>query len=67
MPEVTGHQVLAERAAEPELRKIPVIIITASRGDETARVLNEGIYALLPKPFDIETLNALVKSCLGQV
>ena len=67
MLEVTGHQVLAERAAEPELRKIPVIIITASRGDETARVLNEGIYALLPKPFDIETLNALVKSCLGQV
>lgn len=67
MPEVTGHQVLAERAAEPELRKIPVIIITANRGVDVATVLNGGIYALLPKPFNLEALHALVKSCLGQV
>lgn len=67
MPEVTGHQVLAERAADPELRKIPVIIITANRGDDVGTVLNGGIYALLPKPFNLETLHALVKSCLGQV
>jgi CheY-like chemotaxis protein len=67
MPAVTGHQVLAERAAEPELRKIPVIIITANRGDDVATVLNGGIYALLPKPFNLEALHALMKSCLGQV
>jgi DNA-binding response OmpR family regulator len=59
------HQVLAERAAEPERRKIPVIIITANRGDDGATVLNGGIYALLPKPFNLGTLHALVKSCLG--
>ena len=66
MPEVTGHQVLTERAAAPGLRKIPVIIITANQGDEVATVLTNGIYALLPKPFNLEALHALVKSCLGQ-
>jgi CheY-like chemotaxis protein len=64
MPKVTGWQVLAERAAEPELRKIPVIVVTAERGDDVAKVLNAGISALLPKPFSLEALQALVKSAL---
>jgi CheY-like chemotaxis protein len=64
MPKVTGWQVLAERAADPELRKIPVIVVTAERGDDVAKILDDGISALLPKPFSLEALQALVKSGL---
>ena len=38
MPRVTGWEVLTERAAAPELRKIPVIVITAERGDDVAKI-----------------------------
>ena len=64
MPKVAGWEVLAERAAAAELRKIPVIVITAERGDRLAKISNDEICALLPKPFELETLRALVKSCL---
>jgi CheY-like chemotaxis protein len=66
MPKVTGWEVLTERAAAPELRKIPVIVITAERGDGIARISSAGICALLPKPFELEALQALVKSCLDR-
>lgn len=64
MPKVTGFQVLAARAADPELRKIPVIVVTAERGDEVTRIL-DGISALLPKPFNLDALQALVKTTLA--
>jgi CheY-like chemotaxis protein len=64
MPKVTGWEVLTERAAAPELRKIPVIVITAERGDRVANIAHDGLFALLPKPFELETLRALVRSCL---
>lgn len=65
MPKVTGFQVLAERAADPKLRKIPVIVVTAERGDEVTKILDDGIAALLPKPFNLDVLQALVKSSLA--
>jgi CheY-like chemotaxis protein len=64
MPKVTGWQVLAERAADPKLRNIPVIVITAERGDQVTKILDDGISALLPKPFNLDALQALVKSGL---
>lgn len=66
MPRVTGWEVLTERAGAPELRKIPVIVITAERGDGVSKIPDDGTCALLSKPFDLETLLALVKSCLLQ-
>jgi CheY-like chemotaxis protein len=66
MPNVTGWDVLAERAASPALRKIPVIVITAGRGDSVAKVCTDAMCALLPKPFDLETLQAMVKSGLDR-
>jgi len=65
MPKVTGWQVLAERAADPALRRIPVIVITAERGDGVSKILDDGITALLPKPFSLDALQALVKAGLG--
>lgn len=64
MPKVTGWEVLTERAAAPELGKIPVIVITAEPAEGVARIPSDGTCALLPKPFKLETLRALVKACL---
>ncbi|MEA2568642.1 MAG: hypothetical protein QOI24_643 [Acidobacteriota bacterium] len=64
MPIVSGWEVLEERAAEPELRKIPVIIVSANRDPEVGAAMGQGVCAFLPKPFDIGALSALVRACL---
>lgn len=64
MPVLSGWDVLQARELEPELREIPVIVISANREPEVAAVVDKGICAFLPKPFDIGALNALVRSCL---
>jgi two-component system, OmpR family, response regulator CpxR len=64
MPVLSGWDVLQARELEPELKKIPVIIISANRAPEVATAVDKGICAFLPKPFDIGALSALVRSCL---
>lgn len=64
MPVMSGFDVLQERSADPELRGIPVIIVSANRAPEIANAVDKGICAFLPKPFDINVLSALVRSCL---
>jgi CheY-like chemotaxis protein len=64
MPKVTGWQVLTERAADAKLRNIPVIVMTGERGDDVAQIPDDGVSALLPKPFSLDALQALVKSGL---
>jgi len=64
MPMVSGWDVLRERLDEPELSRIPVIIISANRDPELTSAIDKGICAFLPKPFDIGALSALVKSCV---
>ncbi len=64
MPVLSGWDVLQARELEPELKKIPVIIISANRAPEVASAVDKGICAFLPKPFDIGVLSALVRSCL---
>jgi CheY-like chemotaxis protein len=65
MPLVSGWDVLQERQKEPRLQEIPVILISANRGPEIAEAVDKGICAFLPTPFDIGSLNALVKGCLA--
>lgn len=64
MPMVSGWDVLRERMNEPELLRIPVIIVSANRDAELAHAVDKGICAFLPKPFDIVALSALVRSCM---
>jgi CheY-like chemotaxis protein len=64
MPLVSGWDVLRERQRDPELRSIPVILISANRDPEIASAVDQGICAFLPKPFDIGALRALVQSCV---
>ena len=64
MPLVSGWDVLRERAGDEDLRKIPVIVVSANRDPELATAVQGGICAFLPKPFDIGALSALVRSCM---
>jgi CheY-like chemotaxis protein len=64
MPVLSGWDVLQARELEPDLKSIPVIIISANRAPEVATAVDKGICAFLPKPFDISALSALVRSCL---
>ena len=67
MPIMSGFDVLRERENDPELRQIPVIIVSANRAPEIASAVDKGICAFLPKPFDIGALTALVRSCIPTV
>src|SRR5947207_9905041 len=42
MPIVSGWDVLRERASEPALQSIPVIIVSANRGPELATAMDKG-------------------------
>ena len=64
MPISSGWDVLRERAADPALQSIPIIIVSANRGPELAGAMDKGICAFLPKPFDITVLSTLVRSCV---
>jgi DNA-binding response OmpR family regulator len=67
MPEVDGYQVLQEIKASPELRDLPVVMISAL--DEIAsvvRCIEMGAEDYLPKPFDPVLLQARVGACLEQ-
>jgi CheY-like chemotaxis protein len=64
MPLVSGWDVLRERAKDADLKKIPVIVVSANRDPELATAIQAGICAFLPKPFDIGALSALVRSCV---
>ena len=66
MPNVTGWEVLAERSSRPELQKIPVIVLTAELGADVPNVHQDGVCAVLTKPFDLESLRGLVKACLAE-
>lgn len=63
MPELDGLGLLAQiRARRPEL---PVVLLTA-RGSErlAARAIKEGAFDYVPKPFDIDELEAIVARAL---
>lgn len=64
MPILSGWDVLREREHDVDLRRIPVIIVSANRDPDLAIAVDKGICAFLPKPFDIGALSALVRSCL---
>jgi class 3 adenylate cyclase len=65
MPGLSGYEVLARIKADPALRHLPVIVLSAS--DETARVarcIQLGAEDYLPKPFDPVLLQARIGACL---
>lgn len=62
MPKLDGRQVLDSLASRPALDKVPVVLVSA---DASALAHHRAI-AVLPKPYNLEDLMALVrKYCSG--
>jgi adenylate cyclase len=67
MPDITGYEVLERRRADPRLRDIPVVMISAvDELDSVVRCIELGAEDYLPKPFDPVLLRARVGACLEQ-
>jgi CheY-like chemotaxis protein len=65
MPEVSGWDVLRERAADPVLQRVPMIVVTANSSRAlTADLSAYRVFAVLGKPFDLDALLETVTSCL---
>lgn len=65
MPEMDGFQVLEVMKRDPELRGIPVIVISALEEMESViRCINIGAEDYLNKPFDPVLLRARINACL---
>lgn len=67
MPQVNGYEFLRKLREDPRYRSIPVVFLTA-RGMTSDRIqgYEAGCDAYLPKPFDPEELEAIVKNLLSK-
>jgi class 3 adenylate cyclase len=65
MPELNGYEVLERMKADPALRDIPVIVLSASdESERVARCIEMGAEDYLPKPFDPVLLQARIGASL---
>lgn len=67
MPKLNGYQVCRELAADPELRDIPVVLLSA-KGDQVGErfVKVMGIVDYITKPFAPEALTAVVQHTIAK-
>ena len=62
MPKKDGREALAEIKANPDLRKIPVIVLTTSRAEEDIfRSYDLGVSSFITKPVTFDGLVAAMK------
>ena len=65
MPEMDGYQVLEQLKADPRLRDIPVIMISAMEELEgVVRCIELGAQDYLPRPFNLVLLRTRIGACL---
>jgi two-component system, chemotaxis family, response regulator Rcp1 len=63
MPRVDGFQVLAEMKADPELRRIPVIVMSSSDAEsDLARAYDAQIAGYLVKPIDLDSYFSAIRA-----
>lgn len=67
MPSMSGSQVCEALKSDPGTASIPIILLTAKAADaDLAEGLASGADAYLTKPFEINELDALVRSVIGE-
>jgi CheY-like chemotaxis protein len=63
MPRKDGREALAEIKSDPQLRKIPIVVLTTSKTEEDIlRSYDLGVNSFIAKPVDFEGLRAVMKS-----
>jgi signal transduction histidine kinase len=67
MPGMDGHEVLGRIKADPQLRDIPVIVISAvDELDSVVRCIEQGAEDYLPKSYNPVVLRARLNACMQQ-
>jgi signal transduction histidine kinase len=67
MPGMTGHAVLEAMKADPNLRDIPVIMVTGvDELQSVVRCIQQGAEDYLTKPFNPVLLQARIRACLDK-
>ena len=67
LPDIMGDEVLAELQRTPELREIPVVVISAdATPKQIKRLMGGGAREYLTKPFEVVRLRAVVDEALGR-
>ncbi|MGQ7847813.1 GGDEF/EAL domain-containing response regulator [Granulosicoccus sp. 3-233] len=65
MPDVSGLEILSEVRSDPELKQLPVIVLTSSNDPETkVEALQLGATDFLPKPVDANELALRMKNTI---
>ena len=63
LPRMSGHQVLAAVRADPDLRRLPVAVLTTSAAEaDVISTYDLGANCYLTKPVDVEQFIAVVQS-----
>ena len=63
MPRLDGRGVLAQLKSDPELRRIPVVVLTTSKLEEDIlRTYDLGVSSFITKPVSFEALVDVVRS-----
>ncbi len=64
MPEMDGYEVCRKLKANPQISDIPVVFVTAIKGDKSNRIiaLESGAEGFLAKPIDASELTAVVRA-----
>jgi two-component system, chemotaxis family, response regulator Rcp1 len=63
LPKKDGREVLAEIKADPELRRIPVVVLTTSKAEEDIlKSYNLHANCYITKPVDLEQFIAVIKT-----
>lgn len=65
LPGKDGRSVATELKADPATASLPIIVVTASAGEDTRRwALRLGCKEFLEKPVELRTLTAAIERCL---
>jgi CheY-like chemotaxis protein len=63
MPRKSGHQALEEIKGNPELKRIPVVVLTTSKAEEDiVRAYNSGANSFIVKPTTFGALTEAMKT-----
>lgn len=63
MPRKDGREALREIKADPDLRKLPVVVLTTSKADEDIRrTYDLGVNSFITKPVSFEALVEIVRT-----
>jgi two-component system, OmpR family, alkaline phosphatase synthesis response regulator PhoP len=65
MPEIDGTNMIKRLRAHPDLRKVPIVALSAYSGQQGEEALKAGANLLMQKPVETERLIETVKQLLG--